>query len=180
VLFVVAAQLVCASAWAHVAWEAPEEGAVLTAGSEVELRWYDAIVHDTVAYHLEFLPGGEAAAVEIVSNLDPSLHSYVWQVPAEPCSDCAVYVFQDNGGGGYDATRAISIVAGPAAAASTAPQATPATATSNDEPQDSDDSEGFSCGLARSTRGDSDPFTSSWFALAFALTLVRRRTFGRH
>ena len=90
---VAAASLLCGSARAHVTFAAPTDGAALTAGSVVEVRWVDTITHDTVAYHLELRRGSEAPGTTI-AELPASEHSLNWEVPRDPCSDCLLFIVQ--------------------------------------------------------------------------------------
>jgi hypothetical protein len=102
--------LVAAPAWGHVAFEGIEPGMGFVAGSVVELTWVDTIHHETTAYHLEFLPGGDAAAVTIAADIPPTQHNWSWQVPVEPCADCSLHIIQDNVDSDYAATLPITIV----------------------------------------------------------------------
>ncbi len=103
--------LMAGPAWGHVAFDGLQPGAEFVAGSVAELSWVDTITHETTGYNLQFVPGGGAAAVPIATNLPPTQHSVSWQVPADPCSDCALYVLQDNVATDYSATLPITIVA---------------------------------------------------------------------
>ena len=104
-----AALLVSGSAWGHVAFNGLDvTNNTLVAGSMVELRWIDTITHDTTGYHLSFVPSQGADRVPI-ADVAATVHSYVWQVPETPCSDCALTVIQDNTGTDYAATVSIQI-----------------------------------------------------------------------
>lgn len=105
-----AISLLAVPAWGHVAFDSLEPGTRFLASSVVELTWVDTIHHETTAYHLEFLPGAEAAAIPIAADIPPTQHSWSWQVPAEACSDCSLHIIQDNVDSDYSATLPITIV----------------------------------------------------------------------
>lgn len=106
---VAAGSLVSKNAWAHVGFDGLQPGATFVAGTTAEIRWVDLITHDTTAYHLSFIPSTGAAGVPIADFL-PTEHSTMWQVPATPCSDCSLYIVQDNASTDYTATLPIMIV----------------------------------------------------------------------
>src|SRR5690606_19207896 len=76
----------------------------------VELKWVDAIPHQTEAYHLEFHPGEGQEVVIVAADIPATEHSFEWQVPSEPCTDCSLVVIQDNAAADYSATRKITSV----------------------------------------------------------------------
>ncbi len=134
--------LLCGSAFGHVGWRAPETGAQLLAGSEVELEWVDEIPHSTEGYLIEFYAGADARRT-IVGYFDASEHSLLWQVPEQVCDDCSLVVTQVNDGGDYDATLRFSIVLElmpDSALNDESPQAMPDTAPTSELPQATSDS----------------------------------------
>lgn len=103
--------LASGTASAHVAFDGLDPGTTFVAGSTVEIQWIDTIKHETIAYHLYFTPSATADDVPIAIDIPPTQHSYMWQVPDQPCSDCSLHVIQDNGGGDYSDRVSIVIVA---------------------------------------------------------------------
>ncbi len=129
--------LFCGAAFGHVGWRAPETGAQLLAGSEVELQWVDEIPHSTEGYLLEFYAGADARRT-ILGYFDASEQSLLWQVPEQICDDCSLVVTQVNDGGDYDATLKFSIVLElmpDSAQNDESPQAIPDAAQSNEPAQ---------------------------------------------
>lgn len=98
------------AAFAHVAFEDLDSGATFVAGELVELSWVDTIPHQTTAYHLDFIPTEGAQSVPIASDIPTTEHSFIWEVPQEPCTQCLLVVIQDNEGSDYSATLPIVIV----------------------------------------------------------------------
>jgi hypothetical protein len=104
----------CSTASAHVVFTDLQPNMGFLAGSVVSIAWVDSITHQTVAYHLEFIPSDGATAVPI-ADLPPTQHSYSWQVPATPCSVCSLHIIQDNveSDSDYSDTVPIRIVTDP-------------------------------------------------------------------
>lgn len=98
----------------HVAFEGIARGQRYLADDMVEIQWVDTIPHVTTGYHLSFIPTTDGKPVEIVSDLPPDQHSYVWRVPSEACDECALHVIQDNEGSDYSYSVPIVIVTDPA------------------------------------------------------------------
>ncbi len=158
--------LLCGSAFGHVGWRAPETGAQLLAGSEVELEWVDEIPHSTEGYLIEFYAGADARRT-IVGYFDASEHSLLWQVPEQVCDDCSLVVTQVNDGGDYDATLRFSIVLElmpDSALNDESSQAMPDAAPSSEPPQAMPDStsngEPSASGQAPGEATPSEPATS--------------------
>jgi hypothetical protein len=102
--------LVADLAFGHVAFEGIEPGQVFVAGSVAELQWVDEIKHVTTGYELSFLPTADSDPVPIAS-VPATEHSYQWQVPMEPCTDCYLFIVQVNEGSDYTDQHPITIVA---------------------------------------------------------------------
>jgi hypothetical protein len=156
-LTAVAVSLACASASAHVAFNAPPPNTTLVAGSAVQITWEDVIAHTTTAYHLELRTDPGTPGVAITADLPPTQHSLTWQVPTAPCAQCWLYILQDNDGTDYDAVDPISIVA----------EGTPTDGGTQTPPADSG---GGGCAIAPA-RAPGNPPALCWLGLGIALAL---------
>lgn len=99
-------------AWAHVGFTAPPEDSELVVGSEVEVTWTDLISHDTVAYQLDFYLDKDANPVSVAADIPVSEKHFTWTVPDSPCTECFLFVTQQNpNDGDYTDRLSLSIVA---------------------------------------------------------------------
>jgi hypothetical protein len=168
------------AAAAHVDFTEPAPDAVLTAGSTVTVTWVDVIVHDTQAYDLDFISDAAATPESIAHGLSARTHSYEWQVPYVECTDCALYVLQDNATyTDFSATLPISIVEGPAGGGSTSePGISPsASAGSAGDPASSQSSASSSdsSGCTLSSGSQTGKAGLAWLALGAGLLGWRGR-----
>jgi len=83
-------------ALAHVQFDAPVEGDVLKVGSKVKLVWEDLVLHDPEGFDLDLILKPGADLTPIAHGLSIDTHSYEWQVPDQPCSECQLKVTQFN------------------------------------------------------------------------------------
>ena len=97
-------------ALAHVQFDAPVEGDVLKVGSKVTLVWEDLVLHDPEGFDLDLILKPGADLTPIAHGLSIETHSYDWQVPDQPCSECQLKVTQFNTiNNDYEGFVAISI-----------------------------------------------------------------------